>query len=530
MDEDDIRTKISQLLPGAVPLLNDRLRQRLEAISAKADRRIKWHKKEDLWVLPYDDRKELHRTSAEDEYLRISARQDICEMFATRSIPPEVTVDRLADLTLEIIQRAFEEDGLRSSRSLSQSDFEYKTPFLSDITRTVLNDNGFVGDTRLGVADCIHNVLRTIFYNSKPAIRKLLQRISRAYGIAFVLRGDTRVVQYFDDLLNDTWLYIGSDIIISALSEQYVQPEDQHTRNLLKAAAHAGAHLWLTAPVLDEVLAHIRKSDRGYREQVSRLAPVDSYDVARQVPYILVRAFLYTQVFDDHPGPYSWEEFIGQFCDYPIQHRTDVLRQLQTYLCHEFELEFENWTDVHRACGRQRHMKLTRAARELKQNEMIAKTDAYMYGIVTSRRLTREEERHNLEFGSRTWWLSGGEDAVVRAMATVDNAPSNILMRPGFLAKFIQLAPSALEARDHLRDFLPSLLGIRMARRVTEEDFNKLIKAVQKAEAMPASRRTARIGYLIDVLKTTSRKEVDETFHLDTTRDFVPIDNLYAST
>jgi len=222
MNESDIRTKISQLLPTAVPLLNDRLRQRLEAISAKANRRIKWHKQEDLWVLPYDDRKELHRTSAEDEYLRISARQEIYEMFSTMNLSLAVEVDELADLTLEIIQRAFEEDGLRFSRSLNQTDFEYKTPFLSDITRNVLNDRGFSGESRLSIAESIHNVLRLIFYNSRPAIRRLLQRISRAYGIAFVLRGDARVVQYFDDLLNHTWLYIGSDIIISALSEQYV--------------------------------------------------------------------------------------------------------------------------------------------------------------------------------------------------------------------------------------------------------------------------------------------------------------------
>ena len=529
MTESDIHKKISELLPTATPLLNDRLRQRLEAISAKANRRIKWHMKEDLWVLPYEDRKVLHQISAEDEYLRIGARQELCEIFATMSVPSNIDIDDLAELTLNIIQRAFEEDGLRFSRSLNQTNFEYRTPFLSDITRAVLTEKGFIGEGRLCIADCIHNILRIVFYNSRPTIRKLLQRISRAYGIAFVLRSDPRVVRYFDEVLNDTWLYVGTDIIVSALSEQNVQREDQHTRNLLRAASYAGAQLWLTAPVLDEVLAHIRKSDRGYCEYIARLSPIDSYDVARQIPYILVRAFLYTQVFDDQRSPYSWEEFVGRFCDYPILHKADARRQLQTYLLYEFNLRFENWTDVRQISSRRRHLKLTKAVKDLKHNELIAKTDAYMYEIVTSRRLTRKEEKHNLEFGHQTWWLSGGEDAAVGAMAMVEKSSPNILMRPGFLAKFIHLAPSALDARTHLSEFLPSLLGIRIARRITEEDFHKLMRAVKKAESMQDARKAARIQYLIDVLKSTGRKDFDERFALDTTRDFVPIDNLYAS-
>lgn len=252
-------------------------------------------------------------------------------------------------------------------------------------------------------------------------------------------------------------------MIVSALSERYVQEQDQHTRNLLKAAALTGAQLRLTAPVLDEVLAHLRKTDREYYNYIEPIGPIDSYKAIRQIPHILIRAFLYTQLFGDNSKPFSWESFMDQFCDHPLLHRPDAVTQLRKYLTSQFGFEFESWTEVNKVCNQRRHASLKRALTDVKSDPRLAETDAYVYELVITRRITRPEEELSPEYGYQTWWLSFGEDAAARAMARVDRSTHRILMRPEFLAKYIQLAPSASVARENLKDFLPNVQSIRLA-------------------------------------------------------------------
>ena len=107
MSETDIRSKILETLPTARTILDERLRRRLEAISMKAHRRIRWHRQEDLWALPYEDRVELEKASIEDESLRIEVRQELSIQFSSLELPPDVDTNQLADLTLDTIQLAF---------------------------------------------------------------------------------------------------------------------------------------------------------------------------------------------------------------------------------------------------------------------------------------------------------------------------------------------------------------------------------------------------------------------------------------
>ena len=272
-------------------------------------------------MLPYEERKILHQTLAKDELLRIDAQQELTTYFSRMGLQSGLDPETLSTLTLKVIDTAFQEDGLNFSRFLSDSETDDSAPVISDSVRAVLTSQTLTREARWETARTIDRALREVFYNSTPTLRRLLQRLSRAYGIAFTLMGEPRVLRYFDDLLTETWLYVGADVVISALSERYVQPQDQHTRNLLKATSVAGAQLILIAPVLQEVLGHLRKSDKEYQHYIEPIANVDSYEVAREVPHILIRAFLYTRVFKNDPRPYSWEQFISQFCDYRILHK-----------------------------------------------------------------------------------------------------------------------------------------------------------------------------------------------------------------
>lgn len=523
MSESDIRTKILETLPAAQAILDERLRRRLEAISRKGQRRIRWHRQEDRWVLPYDDRKELENASIEDESLRIEVRQELSIQFSSLELPPDVDADRLADLTLDTIQLAFEEDGLRFSAFLEDGTPSDSTPFVSDALRSVMTMSGLAGDTRLAAADAILSVLREVFYSSTPRQRTLLQRISRAYGILFALQGEPRILRYFDDAMSNSHLYVGSDVLVSALSERYVQPEDQRTRNLLKSAHLAGATLILAAPVLDEVLGHLRASDREYINYVEPMGNFE-YAIATHQPRILVRAFLYSQVISAHGRPNSWDEFMNQFCNYHDLYGEHATVHLQRYLVHQFNLQFDNWPSIRQICDDARNVFLTNALLPLKGSDFLASNDAYVYQLVTHRRSLEGTAEHASEFGYQTWWLSSGEGAAVRAMARADNGTTRILMRPEFLEKFILLSPSAAQARQSMSDFLPSLLGIKIARRVAEDDYHKMMDSLKEAESLETGGRAAKIADVTDRLRAARHGELDEQFSSETSGDSLPVD------
>ena len=507
----------------AEPLLSDLLRVRLEMISRRDGRRIRWHRHEDQWALPYADRKELAAASVEDESLRISVRQELMDQFSEITLPSDLHASDLADYTLDTIQLAFEEDGLRFSAFLGDRNLDDSTAFISDALRKVLSANNLKGNRRFDAAEPIKQVLRNVFYSSTEKQRLLLQRISKAYGILFALSLEPRVLKYFDDAMSSTYLYVGGDIIVDALSERYVQPEDQRTRNLLDSARRAGAHLILAAPVLDEVLAHLRASDNEYTNHIEPFEDI-TYEFARHVPKILVRAYLYSQLLESHDSPESWYEFINQFCRYSDLHHDDGITQLQRYLLNQFGLEFEDWHTILSKCDDTRHQFLTRALQAIKPNENLASNDAYIYQLVTNRRSQEGTAGSSTEFGYQTWWLSGGEGAAVRTMAQSDNGTRRILMRPGFLAKYILLAPSAAEARQSLEDFLPSLLGIKIARRVEEEGFRKMLGTLREAEGLEYGSRVSKIADYSDRLKTTANLELDDQWQQTTHSEFLPID------
>lgn len=510
--ESEIRSRILKVLPTAGALLHQRLRARLEAISRKDNRRIRWHQKEQRWALPYEERQRLEKSATEDAALWLTAKSELVERFSELELPSELAPNDLAELTLGTIRRSFERDGLRFSQFLNDSDAHNSDPFISDSLREALNEHSLTGDVRIAAADAIGRELRNIFYDSTLTQRTLLQRISRAYVVAFTLKAEPRVLKYFDDVMDNTLLYVGSDILVVVLSERYVADSDQHTRNLLRAAALAGARLVLTAPVLDEVLAHIRSSDRDYTSELEFYSAMSDYELVRHEPKILIRAYLYSQIFEVEGRPHSWEQFVSQFCDYRSLHTDRAIELLRDYFRSEFSLRFENWRRVREACDSTRHDKLKESLRSIKQTEIQASIDAYMFDLVVQARETREEEQRAVEFGYQTWWLSAGEGSAVRAMSRVDGTAERVLMRPGFLSKYIQFAPSAAEARQRLGDFLPSLLGIRLGRRLSEQDFERVMSAVRDAESYEAGGRAAKMSTFVDGLKSAQLEEYRPDF------------------
>ncbi len=53
----------------------------------------------------------------------------------------------------------------------------------------------------------------------------------------FTLQAEPRIIEYFSAMSSSFRLFLGSNILVKALSERYLDEEDQVARNLLKMAA-----------------------------------------------------------------------------------------------------------------------------------------------------------------------------------------------------------------------------------------------------------------------------------------------------
>ena len=97
-------------------------------------------------------------------------------------------------------------------------------------------------------------------------------------------------------------LSVGSDLILRALTEHYLPPEDQMTANALKILRQAGATLYLAESTLHELHSHIHAADREYQSTYFDIEAHVDYALASQSDRILIRAYYYSKLDAANPN------------------------------------------------------------------------------------------------------------------------------------------------------------------------------------------------------------------------------------
>lgn len=180
------------------------------------------------------------------------------------------------------------------------------------------------------IGDAVASALRDCFYDSNLDERLYFGKLSRTYEILFTLRHDTRVVSYFNQMAGDLRLYVGTDILVRALSERFIPETDRVVRTTLRMASDAGATLVLAEPVLDEVVHNLRVSDHEYNNYFRSSDSYVDLEMARNASKILVRSYYYWKLGGGGSG-YSWERYIEQFRSYSTLHRATSFTEMRDY-------------------------------------------------------------------------------------------------------------------------------------------------------------------------------------------------------
>ncbi len=179
-------------------------------------------------------------------------------------------VARAAHICIKSVHRSFEREGLLFSHFLNSDKDQAARITITDTVRDILEEERIEPHDRPMITDAVIHALRGAFYGSTEPERLYLSTLSRTYALLFTLNTEPRLIEYFQEMTENFHLYVGSDIIVRALSERYLAPEDQMRRNTLRMAMQAGATLALAEPVLNEVLHHLRASDNEFQNHFQR--------------------------------------------------------------------------------------------------------------------------------------------------------------------------------------------------------------------------------------------------------------------
>lgn len=505
----EVLDRIARELPSVRNLVAPRLDRRLTAMARKSypgGRAVRWHRAQDAFCLPYEVRLRMEEENTADETLRLRVLRGLDDRL--RDAPPaglgDVGIRQAAEVCFRTIQLAFEREGLEFASFLRDSSGKSEYPTITDMLREALTETGHTGKHGQLVGDGAFTILRGVLYDSREDERQYLQRLSRTYALLFTLNTDPRLLEFFQDMTGDFRLYVGADQIVRALSEHYLPEPDQMTRTTLLLTARMGAKLILTEPVLDEVVHHFRGADLEYRNHISEVEHRLDYELARQAPQIMLRSYLYARL---NPGlgprqPRDWPGFVRQFCTYSTLHRPEAYDDLRQYLQITFGFDYRSTADLEALVDPAQVARLAEKLAPVKKDPRLAGHDALLALAVYGQRRRSGETSRVTEFGWGTWWLTG-ETAIVRLTRQLarDNK-GHYIMRPDFLLNFLTLAPSARTARKALAAVFPSILGVRLARRMPEPAFYKIMGKMAEAEGLDDARRTVEISKLTNRLKS----------------------------
>jgi len=511
----EILTKIQSAIPTAGAFIKGTLDSRLRDLASKhnqSGREISWHKKQDLFALRHDQRQKIVLDNIEEAAL-FSANSDEFRVAARQGLPKRLH-NRIEDVVSVIhgcIEAMYERQGVALSLYvIDQNDDALASLSVNDIIEGLVDQLSLNVTNRKIVLGCVSGILRKAIYKPSQNQRDYMLRLSRTYFLMFILKNDAKVIEYFNSMARQLVLYIGSDLIIKALSEYHIDPAGRLVTNALEVIQKAGATLVLGDPAFEEVYTHIRATDLEFVNYYSQVEPLIDEEFVHGIDRILIRAYFYARLGLNTSGkrPKGWRSYIGQFCSYEGLRSGRSRDGLRAYLCDKFGMRFEEKSIMRASVSRDKLKLLTNAivtAREWarkKNTYVLAYNDALHALRVFSKRDELKEINSSNPFGYRCWWVTH-EKAVQRAAVfALGTQVKRFIMRPEFLLNYIAFAPTARQVSESYKQVFPTILGVSLSKGVSPSLLHSVLESAREAFSVDESRAKAMIAEFTDRLKS----------------------------
>ena len=420
----------------------------------------------------------------------------------------------MANVTHRALELTFEAEGLLLAEFITGEQDERIDFTISDQVDDAIKKTALTGAKSIRAKEVVLSILRQAFYTSTEAERIYYGKLSRTYALMFTLRNEPKIVEYFKEMSSNFVLFVGTDIIVRALSEKYLADEDQMTVNMLRILRDAGATLFFTHMTLEEVHWHIKITDYEFQNFFRDLEPHVDKEIARHSNKILVRAYFYARldpILEKRPS--GWKMFIEQICSYGDLHRDSVSRnQVKGYLIEKFYLEYLDEADVGELVDDDEVQQLAEEIKPVKSDDVLARNDARHILAVYGKRKALQEGRRANPYGYRTWWLTHEVRVRQCTRKLKEQRGSEYMIRPEFILNFVALSPTTEAVRRSYETVFPTLLSVKLSNRMREDVFRDVMDRAKSMRAVDDARAKAMMSEMSNRLKGDGYKAYETEF------------------
>lgn len=522
MTRKEIIESIKLVMPAAASFLLPRIDHRLEELSKKKageEERVRHHRKTDLFCLPFEMRKQLAERAVEENSLQRQFYLSITDRLKKISsvAPSEAELDLGTRIIFDTVHEYFVEQGLILSAFLNKKIEDIKMD--EQIVELQVSKVIAKLDTKTNVSpelfgQCL-KVLGGIFYNSSESERGYMGYLSRTSMLFMTLQSSPKVIEYFNQMSGNFRLFVGTDLLIKAISEQHLKPEHKQVETLLQICIKLGAKLILAEPVLDEVFTHLHAVDLEYRNHYLLNEAYLSTEEINECKRILIRSYYYARKVEKsfYKG---WDAYINTLLDPKcLRSKSEQGRhQLTGYLVQKFQLKFESIDDLRKGVDPSKvnslaeQLSSARSDKYPDKHPNLSQNDALMVHATYAHRRANKESANYDGFGYRTWWLTK-ETHIVRLTKPLVSQEGGVpyIMRPEFLLNFVIFAAKASDARKAFSDILPTTVGLQLGQHLKGDVMNELLDSVQQWHDLPPERVSVKISDMVNKLKYDRFKE-----------------------
>lgn len=512
MSEDEIRIKIFEKFPWTKKLLKGHIKQRLELLRTKgiSGREVRWYRKDKKYCLPYETRESIRGENKNDESLKITFIEELKVLASGLCDADDGEYQNIARICDQVVHAIFEKQGLLFSHFLASVEENDSPLVVSDCIDSVLNGWNIAPELIEIYRDYIESIIRRVFYHGSPTQREYLKNLSRTYVLLFTLQAEPKIIEYFSTMSASFRLFIGSDILVKALSERYLAKEDQVARNLLEMSSSSGISMYLSECVLEEIYTHIRGTYYEFINYFSEMEPYITREIARNSNKILIRAYFYAKEEGRVKG---WKAYIDQFITYNKVQTSEGRDELKKYLMAEFNLKFAENDELESVSNIENVNLLSEAmlANDDKKNEELAYNTALLVHGVYGLRNKYGETGSVSEYGLKTWWMTNQSRVLRYTTDLIRNNLSKYIMRPEYILNFIAMSPNCEEVRRSFKNIFPSNFGVQLGHRLKDDVFHKILADVNEWKEYEPGRITAKMSELSDKLKSDRLKRYEQT-------------------